>query len=95
MKGGWVYILTNRPFGPLYTGVTADLSRRMDQHRTRTGSAFAAKYGLTRLVWCEHHPDIATAIQREKSIKRWPRMWKLNVIVDLNPEWNDLTDSLS
>jgi putative endonuclease len=94
MQGGWVYILTNQPFGPLYTGVTSDLGRRMAAHRARQGSAFAAKYGLTRLVWVEHHPDIVTAIKREKSIKRWRRAWKLNVIEAMNPRWVDLTDQL-
>jgi putative endonuclease len=94
MQGGSVYILTNQPFGPLYTGVTSDLRRRMADHRARHGSAFAAKYGLIRLVWVEHHPDIVTAIRREKSIKRWRRAWKLNVIEAMNPRWLDLTDQL-
>jgi putative endonuclease len=66
----------------------------MALHRGRLGSRFAAKYGLTRLVWYEHHPEIVAAIQREKSIKRWPRLWKLNVIVAANPRWEDLTATL-
>ncbi len=90
MKGGWVYILTNKPFGPLYVGVTNDLPRRMGEHRARVGTGFVATYGLTRLVYTEWHEDILSAIQREKNIKHWPRAWKLNVIVAANPTWEEL-----
>jgi predicted GIY-YIG superfamily endonuclease len=61
MRGGWVYIITNRRNGTLYLGVTADLSYRVAQHRDGIGSAFTARYGLTRLVWAERHEDIHTA----------------------------------
>ena len=91
MQGGWVYILTNEPFGPLYIGVTADIVRRMAEHKAGHGTGFATKYRLRRLVLVEFHSEIALAIQREKSMKRWPRDWKLNAIVQANPEWVDLT----
>ena len=90
MPGGWVYILANRPNGTLYIGVTNDLARRVWEHRQGTGSAFTRKYYLHRLVYAEPHDDIRTAIQRETSLKRWPRAWKLALIETHNPEWADL-----
>jgi putative endonuclease len=90
MQAGWVYIMSNRPNGTLYVGVTNDLARRVAEHKEGTGSGFARKYGIDRLVWCEAHNDILTAIQRETSIKRWPRAWKVRLIVGGNPEWDDL-----
>ena len=90
MPGGWVYMLANRPNGTLYIGVTNDLARRMWEHRHGTGSAFARKYHLHRRGHAEPHDDIQTAIQRETSLKRWPRAWKLALIETHNPEWADL-----
>jgi putative endonuclease len=90
MKGGWIYVLTNRPNGTLYVGVTNDLVRRVWEHRNSTSDGFTRKYYLKRLVYFEHHDDIRTAIQRETNIKRWPREWKINLITKENPEWNDL-----
>jgi len=93
-KGGWVYIMTNRPSGTLYLGVTNDLTRRVWEHRNGLGSRFAKRYFVKRLVYAEHHDDIRNAIQRETSLKRWPRAWKIDLIVNLNPEWKDLGDQL-
>ncbi len=76
MKGGWVYIMTNQPNGTLYTGVTANLVRRVCQHREGKGSTFCQKHRLTRLVYAEHHDEIEAAIRREKQIKEWRRVWK-------------------
>ena len=90
MPGGWVYILANRPNGTLYIGVMNDLARRMWEHRHGTGSAFARKYHLHRSVYAEPHDDIRNAIQRETSLKRWPRAWKLALIETHNPGWADL-----
>jgi len=94
MKCGWVYIMTNRPHGTLYTGVTADLARRAFQHRTGDGAAFTSRHGITRLVYAERHEDILAAITREKRIKEWPRAWKVRLIHRDNPEWDDLFDRL-
>jgi putative endonuclease len=69
MPGGWVYIVTNKPHGVLYTGVTADLAKRIVQHREGTGSSFARKHHCTRLVYAEPHDRIEEAIAREKAIK--------------------------
>jgi putative endonuclease len=90
MQGAWVYIMANRPNGTLYVGVTTDLTRRVYQHRTGSGSSFTRKYGLTRLVYAEAHKGILAAIQREKHIKAWPRAWKVRLIEKANPDWHDL-----
>jgi putative endonuclease len=92
--GGWVYIMTNRPNGTLYIGVTNDLARRVWEHREGVVAGFTKRYGLKRLVYAEHHDDIRIAIQREKSLKRWPRAWKVRLIHADNPNWDDLYDRL-
>ncbi|HWH23253.1 MAG TPA: GIY-YIG nuclease family protein [Allosphingosinicella sp.] len=95
MKQGWVYIMTNAPFGTLYIGVTSDLAARVQQHRTGDGSDFCRRYGLTKLVYCENHAEIRDAIAREKAMKAWKRRWKTEVIEKANPTWSDLYDRLN
>jgi len=95
MKGGWVYIVTNKPNGVLYVGVTANLGRRIHQHHTGACDGFTKQYGLTRLVYYERHEDIVAAIQREKNIKHWPRAWKARLILDFNESWRDLYDDFA
>lgn len=95
MRGGWVYIMTNRPNGTLYTGVTNDLSRRAYEHRTGLYQGFTKQYELTRLVYLERHDDIRAAIQRERNMKHWPRAWKVRLILESNPDWRDLYDDLA
>jgi putative endonuclease len=90
MHGGWVYIMTNRPNGVLYTGVTAGIARRATQHREGQGSQFCRRYGLTMLVYIEHHVSIEEAIAREKAIKAWQRDWKIRLIEAQNQDWDDL-----
>ena len=92
---GTLYILTNRPNGTLYTGVTADLSRRVFEHREGRGSVFTRRYKLTRLVYYEHHEDIASAIQRERNMKHYDRAWKVRLILTMNPTWDDLYEQLN
>ena len=94
MKTGWTYILSNKPRGVLYIGVTSDLAVRMMQHRGGTGSAFARKYGLKMLVLAEYHGTIQDAIMREKAMKAWKRDWKIELIEKANPDWRDLFDDL-
>jgi putative endonuclease len=94
MPAGWIYIMTNRPNGTLYLGVTSDLTRRVRAHQDGIGSTFTSRYKLYRLVYCEAHGDMLTAIQRETSLKRWPRVWKVRLIVAGNPEWDDLSVGL-
>jgi len=94
VSGGWLYIMTNRPDGTLYVGVTSDLARRVWQHREGDVDGFTKRYGLKRLVFVERHDDIRAAIQRETSIKRWSRAWKVNLILAQNPDWDDLYERL-
>lgn len=90
MAGGWVYIMTNKPDGVLYVGVTADLRRRVWEHKEALVDGFTKRYGLKRLVYAEQYDNIESAIHREKRLKHWPRQWKINLIVAINPDWNDL-----
>lgn len=94
MTGGWVYIITSRPNGTLYVGVTSDLARRIYEHREGLVDGFSKRYGLKTLVYAERHDRIETAIQRESTIKHWPRAWKANLILAENPDWRDLYDTL-
>ncbi len=94
MKSSWIYIITNKRNGTLYTGVTSNLEARIWEHRTGFRPGFARKHGCKQLVWFETHGDIMEAIAREKRIKRWRREWKLNLIEKENPEWVDLYDDL-
>ena len=92
MYGGYVYILASAPNGILYVGVTNDLVRRSYEHRNGLVAGFTRKYAIKRLVYFERYDDIQTAIQREHNIKHWPRTWKVRLILQNNPEWNDLYD---
>src|SRR4051812_10967515 len=82
---GWVYILTNKPSGTLYVGVTANPAQRIWDHRTGNGGVFTRRYKLRRLVYAEQHDRIEQAIQREALIKSWPRAWKVRLIPGLTP----------
>ncbi|MBA4162535.1 MAG: excinuclease ABC subunit C [Novosphingobium sp.] len=93
-RGGWVYMMTERYRGTIYTGVTAYLPERITQHRDGKGAAFTQQYGLTRFVYAEHHDRIEDAIAREKAIKKWRRQWKIDLIEKANPNWNDLYDQI-
>ena len=89
-KGGFVYILASKPNGTLYVGVTSDIVSRIHQHRTGEGSEFVDEYDVTRLVYLERYDHIEEAIRREKQLKAWTRDWKLDLIRDHNPAWDDL-----
>ena len=89
-----VYILASQPRGTLYVGVTADLERRLWQHREGALPGFTSKHGIKRLVWFEVHGDMIAAITREKQLKNWRRQWKINLIEDTNPHWADLAVGL-
>jgi putative endonuclease len=90
MTGGFVYILTNRPNGILYVGVTSDLVRRVFEHQSGFVDGFTKKHGLKRLVYFERFDDIRDAIQREHNIKHWSRAWKVRKVMVDNPDWIDL-----
>ena len=80
--------------GTLYTGVTSDLSGRVWEHREGVLPGFTKKYNVKMLVWYEAFDDISDAIQREKTIKKYPRAWKLNLIEEMNPDWRDLYEDI-
>jgi putative endonuclease len=95
MANYYVYILASRPGGALYVGVTNDLVRRVYQHREGEIGGHTKRYRIRNLVHFEQFPDVRDAIQREKSIKKWPRVWKTRLIAEGNPEWRDLYDEIA
>lgn len=90
----YVYILSNRKNGTLYTGVTSDLVKRVYEHKSDLVEAFTGKYVIHNLVWYETHESAIGAIAREKQIKHWKREWKLRLIESVNPQWKDLYNDI-
>ncbi len=86
----YVYMLASRRHGTLYIGVTNDLPRRTGEHRSKAVSGFTAQYDVTRLVWYESYARIDEAIAREKALKKRRRDWKIRLIEEMNPAWEDL-----
>ncbi|MFI4975342.1 MAG: GIY-YIG nuclease family protein [Caulobacterales bacterium] len=91
----YVYILASQRNGTLYIGYTDNLPSRLVQHREKVRPGFTAKYGVTRLVWYEMHDSRDGAYRRERQLKKWNRVWKLELIERFNPEWRDLFEDLS
>jgi putative endonuclease len=91
----WVYILASKVGGTLYIGVTSNLVKRIYEHRTEVVDGFAREYGIHRLVYFEQHTDIEAAIRREKRLKKWDRAWKIRLIEETNPNWDDLYLSIA
>lgn len=91
----FVYILASQSHGTLYIGSTADLIRRIWEHKSKAIPGFTAKYGVDRLVCFEPHESMAAAAKRESQIKEWNRAWKIELIERGNPHWIDLYSSLS
>jgi len=94
MRSCWVYILASNPRGTLYIGVTNGIIRRIQQHQAGKASSFTRKYKVCRLVWFQEFGSVREAIQREKTMKEWPRAWKVNLIERENPHWHDLFPSM-
>ena len=90
-----VYILASRRNGTLYVGVTSDIARRAWEHRSDAVDGFTRRYGVHQLVFTEFHGTIAAAILREKQIKKWRRVWKIELIQEQNPCWRDLYDDIA
>ena len=86
----YIYILTNHKNGTLYIGMSNDLERRVFEHKNKLIKGFTKKYGLNRLVYFEIYQYVNDAILREKRIKKWKRQWKIELIEEENPEWDDL-----
>ena len=87
-----VYLLASCRNGTLYVGVTSNLPQRVWQHKQGLGEGFAKRYGVYDLVWYEQHETMMTAIAREKTIKKWTRSRKIELIEASNPDWRDLYD---
>lgn len=94
MKQPAVYIMASKRNGTLYVGVTSDLAVRVWQHRNNVAEGFTKKYGVHMLVYFELHDDMESAIVREKRLKKWDRAWKLRLIEEMNPDWNELYESI-
>ena len=90
----WVYILTNKPKGTLYIGVTGGIDDRMERHIIGEGSKFTSKYKLKMLIYYEEFQYVNDAIAREKQLKNWHREWKINLIEESNPNWLNLWKQL-
>lgn len=89
-----VYILASKKNGILYIGVTNNLVKRVLEHKTGIIKGFPHKYNIHKLVYYEITPYITDAIHREKRLKRWDRKWKIDLINESNPDWNDLYDKI-
>jgi putative endonuclease len=91
----YVYILASKIGGTLYVGVTNDLIRRVAEHRSKLVAGFTERYDVVRLVYFEQFDDPENAIKREKRLKKWNRAWKIRLIEELNPNWDDLYPSIA
>ncbi len=87
-----VYILASRCNGTLYIGVTSDLWKRMAEHAQGLFEGFSKKYNVKMLVWYSFENDMTMAIDREKKLKEWQRLWKIRLIEEMNPQWVNLYD---
>ena len=93
-RTSYIYIITNKKDGVLYVGVTSDLIKRMWEHKEKAVSGFSQKYNLNMLVYYEIFGDINYAIKREKRLKKYKRIQKIDLISKFNPEWKDLYNSI-
>jgi putative endonuclease len=95
MNQYYVYILASKRNGTLYIGVTNNLLKRVDEHKSNLIDGFTKKYNVHNLVYYEQYNDISCAITREKQMKKWERQWKINLIEKFNPDWIDLCEDLT
>jgi putative endonuclease len=93
-KQAAIYVLASKRNGTLYIGVTSDLQKRVWEHKSDLVDGFTRRYGVHRLVYCELHEDMLSAIRREKQMKKWNRTWKLKLIESQNPNWKDLWEAI-
>ena len=91
----YVYLLASDKYGTLYLGVTNDIVRRVYEHKGKAVAGFTKRYSIDRLVWFEIHDDVQNAIAREKELKKWRRAWKIRLIEEKNPHWNDLYSAIA
>ena len=95
VKRYFVYILASYKNGTIYIGVTGDLTRRIFLHKADIVKGFTKKYFVHDLVHYEEYKNPSDAISREKQLKKWNRQWKIKLIEETNPNWNDLSDDLN
>lgn len=93
-KSFYVYILTNKRYGTFYIGMTANLPKRLWEHKNEVVEGFTKKHGLKNLVYYEAHENAESAIKREKRLKKWDRQWKIELIEEGNPAWHDLYENI-
>lgn len=93
-KNFFVYIMASGRNGTLYIGVTSDLPKRVWEHKNKVVEGFTEKYDVNSLVWFEQHDNAESAIRREKRLKKYPRQWKINLINEMNADWNDLYETI-
>ena len=91
----YVYLLASGPFGTLYIGMTADLVKRVWEHKVKAVPGFTAQHGIERLVWYEQHTSLEAAFAGERQLKKWKRAWKIQLIEADNPQWIDLYPSVA
>ena len=90
----YVYILVSEKYGAIYIGVTNDIARRVLEHKNGLVEGYTKKHGIKRLVYVEAFDYVDQAIQREKQLKKWKREWKIDLIVNANPDWKDLYEDI-
>ena len=93
-KSAYLYMMSNKKDGTIYTGATTNLVERVYSHKIKIVKSFTSKYNLTRLIYFEIYEDLASAFSREKQLKGWKRDWKIALIVRDNPDWLDLYSSI-
>lgn len=94
-KKFYVYILANKKNGFLYTGMTSGLAKRIWEHKNAVVDGHTKSYSIKRLVYFEVYDDFENAEKREKKLKKWRRAWKISLIEEKNPDWNDLYESIA
>ena len=93
-KQFYVYIMARGRNSTFYVGITSDLPKRVWEHKNKAADGFTKKYDIAHLVYYETYDDAENAIRREKRLKKWNRTWKMRVIEEMNPEWNDLYETI-
>jgi putative endonuclease len=91
----FVYVLANRPRGVLYVGMTNDLIRRLAAHKAKAVPGFSRTYGVVMLVYYEEYSSVLEAREREATLERWRRAWKIALVDKFNPDWRDLSEQLA
>ncbi len=95
MRQYYGYILASRPGGAIYIGVTSNLARRVFEHRTGVIKGHTSRFNIRMLVYYEAYDSVEPALQRESTLKHWPRKWKTDLIAGFNPTWRDWYEDLA